>query len=94
MTREELYSEIVGELIEQGYREYREQNEEIANLYTRLSVASDIRRTIKERLSAEEYSRFTQHLELTQETTSREIHESYINGAKDCVELLKKLGVI
>ena len=93
MEREELYSQILGELIEQGYREYREANEEVGEKHHRLSDISGILDTVKEKLTADEYAQFSEYRELVQETTEQEIRESYVNGAKDCVALLKKLGV-
>ena len=92
--REKIITDAINELTELAHEETMESDEDYAKKQHRLSVQSGILSSIQKKLTADENKRLAEFRELESELTGRQIQASYIRGAKDCVALLKKLGVI
>lgn len=91
---DELIANAIVELTELAHDELMETDEEYAEKRHLLSERSNILKIAEESLSAEEAEQLKAFRELESELNARHIQQSYIKGAKDCVALLKKLGII
>lgn len=91
---DEILANVITELTELAHEELVQTDEEYAALQKELAGQSSILQKLKEKLTADDYGELTAFRETESDLTHRQLQASYIRGAKDCVVLLKKLGVI
>ena len=89
MDREELYEMVIREMTETAVRERNEQ--ELQDKVARLS--EKIQEKIKD-LPEDVKKSITDYVEATLLVADHDCLYLYAQGAKDCVALLKKLGVL
>lgn len=94
MDYDDIVSNAIVELTELAHNRLYESDEEYAHLCHSVAEQSCILKVIEERLTPEEKEQFKHFREIDHEINSRHIVQSYISGAKDCVRILKKLGVL
>jgi len=91
---EEILEMVVTELTERGIREQREKNPEIEDLIgeqTKLSVqVQECLATLDDEVK----ETLVRYYEQAESIADEQIKYLYLQGAKDCVRLLKSLGVI
>jgi len=91
---EEIWEMVVTELTEQGIREQREQNPEIKSLIEDQTALSAQAQKCLAALDSEVRDTLTRYYEQAELIADKQIQYLYLQGAKDCVRLLKTLGVI
>ena len=95
MDKEEIYEMVITEMTETALLERREScAEEEKQLYTQAGELSRKRQDILATLSPEERQVLEDYLVKTNLIADHECRYLYTQGAKDCVELLKKLGAL
>ena len=95
MSKEEIYETVIREMTEQTLSERREScSEEEQQLYTETGKLSKAATEIVQRLSPEERQVLEDYFVKTNLIADHECQYLYVQGAKDCVELLKKLGAL
>lgn len=95
MDRNEILEMVVREMTEMALLERRENcAEEEKLLYQEVIMLSQKRQKILEKLSAEECQVLEDHYISNSLIADHERKHLYMQGAKDCVELLKKLGIL
>ena len=67
---------------------------EIYELYREVGILSENVRNVLEKLSPEERQAVDDYITTTNRIAQHECEYLYVQGAKDCVEMLKKLGVL
>lgn len=95
MDREEIFEMAIRELTENALAQRKENLcEDEQRLYDEvLSLSTQARDIVKE-LSQEQQKILTDYFEKTNLIADHECAFLYVQGAKDCVELLKKLGAL
>lgn len=95
MDKEEIFEMVIRELTENAL-EKRKENlcEDEQQLYFEVGKLSVQAKKIVEKLSAEEQQKLDDYFTKTNLIADHECAYLYVQGAKDCVELLKKLGVL
>ena len=91
---DEIIESAIAELTELAHNDLIETDEDYSEKQHELSMQSVIIKTVEQKLTADENERFKEFRGLESELIARHIQASYIRGGKDCVTLLKKLGVI
>lgn len=91
---EEIWEMIVTELTEQGIRDQREENPEIESLIEDQTALSAQAQKCLASLDSEVRDTLTNYYEQAELIADKQIKYLYLQGAKDCVRLLKTLGVI
>jgi len=91
---EEIWEMVVTELTEQGIREQREENPEIESLIEDQTALSAQAQKCLAALGSEVRDTLTRYYEQAELIADKQIQYLYLQGAKDCVRLLKTLGVI
>jgi len=91
---EEIWEMVVTELTERGIREQREQNPEIESLIEDQTALSAQAQKCLASLDSEVRDTLTRYYEQAELIADKQIQYLYLQGAKDCVRLLKTLGVI
>ena len=91
---EEIWEMVVTELTEQGIREQREENPEIESLTQDQTALSAQAQKCLAALGSEVRDTLTRYYEQAELIADKQIQYLYLKGAKDCVRLLKMLGVI
>lgn len=95
MDRKEIFEMVVTEMTEKSLEERREScDEKEQQLYQEMSVLSKRRQQVMETLPQEKQQVLESYLEKVNLIADHECRHLYVQGAKDCVELLKKLGVL
>ena len=95
MDKEEIYEIVIREMTEQALSERRENcGEEEQQLYTETGKLSTAATEIVQRLSPEDRQVLEDYFIKTNLIADHECQHLYVQGAKDCVELLKKLGAL
>lgn len=95
MDKEEIFEMVVREMTEKALQEKRENDsteecqlrDELTSLSTKVEVITDT-------LSAEDAQILDDYIVKTNLIADHDCAYLYVQGAKDCVELLKKLGVL
>lgn len=94
MEKEEIYEMIIREMTEHALSRKREESEEEQQLQKQIidlsvqmkekleGIPEDVRQTVEE------------YIEISSLIADRDCAYLYVQGAKDCVELLKKLGAL
>ena len=95
MNKEEIIAMVIRELTEKALAERRENlTEEEEQLYTEVGKLSEQARDIVKELPQEEQQALDDYFVQTNLIADKECAFLYVQGAKDCVELLKKLGAL
>ncbi len=95
MEKEEIYDMAIQELIERALSVRRETcNSDEKQFYEMLKEKSGRASEVLKQLSEEEYQIVDDYMVTTNLIAQKECEYLYVQGAKDCVELLKKLGVL
>lgn len=95
MEKSEIFEMAIRELTEAAVKKRREtlENSEL-QLYTEAKALSPQAREIVKSLSEVQQKILTVYFEKTTLIADHECQHLYVQGAKDCVELLKKLGAL
>lgn len=95
MEKEEIYEMIIQEMTEHALMQRREaSSEEEKKLYQEVNELSEKARRVLEGLPAEERQVVDDYVAATNLIAQQECEYLYVRGAKDCVEMLKKLGAL
>ena len=95
MDRNEIYEMVITEMSEDALRERKEScSEKEKQLYKDASELSRKRTDVLKQLSKEDQQVLEDYLAKINLIAEHECRHLYVQGAKDCVELLKKLGVL
>ena len=95
MNKEEIFEMVITEMTETALLERRGTcAEDEQRLYTEVGELSRQRQDILAPLSPEERQVLEDYLVKTNLIADHECKHLYVQGAKDCVELLKKLGAL
>lgn len=95
MDKNEIFEMVITEMTERAVMEYRKDcGEEEKQRYKELGELSLQRQKILEKLSQEDRQVLEDYFVKNSLIADHECHYLYVQGAKDCVELLKKLGVL
>ncbi len=91
---EEIFEMIVTKLTEQCQQELRTSNEEIDGLMQgKIELSVQVQTVIK-KLDVEWKNILEEYYDLSEKIADKQIKHLYLQGAKDCVQLLKKIGVL
>lgn len=94
MDREEIYEMVIREMTETAVRERNEQSPEKQELQDKVArLSKEMQEKIKD-LPEDVKKAITDYVEVTLRAADHDCLYLYVQGAKDCVELLKKLGVL
>ena len=95
MNKEEIYEMIMREMTEAALLERRENcAEEEQHLYAEANSLAKQRQELLAKLVPEQRQVLEDYFVKTQLIADHECQHLYVQGAKDCVELLKKLGAL
>lgn len=95
MTEQELISMILNEITEYELEQYRkENNKSYITLISEISALSAATQKILSKISSDEAQTIDKYITKSAELADKDCVYLYMQGAKDCVKLLKRLGVI
>lgn len=95
MDKNKIFEMVITEMTERALMEYRKDcGEEEKQRYQALGELSLQRQKILEKLSPEERQVLEDYFVKSSLIDDHECQHLYVQGAKDCVELLKRLGVL
>ena len=94
MDKKEIFEMVVSEMTENAVQELRETSEEQEQLCKEVGELAGKRQAGLEKLSPEDRQVLEDYLTKTNLVADHDCQHLYVQGAKDCVELLKKLGVL
>ena len=95
MDKEEIFEMVIREMTENALSCRRENLEEgEQQLYTEVGSLSSRAQDIVKELSEEKQKILIDYFEKTNMVVDHECAYLYVQGAKDCVELLKKLDAL
>lgn len=94
MDRNEILELVIREMTEAALLERRENCAEEKQLYQEAAVLSQKRQEIMGKLPQEDRQVLEEHYVKNSLLADHECRHLYVQGAKDCVDLLKKLGVL
>jgi L-ribulose-5-phosphate 3-epimerase UlaE len=95
MDKEKIFEMVVREMTENALRSRRENlGEDEQQIYTEVGSLSTQARDIVKELPQQQQKILTDYFEKTNMVADHECAYLYVQGAKDCVELLKKIGVL
>ena len=95
MDKNEILEIVIREMTEQALVEQRQNcDEQERQLYEKAGELSQKRQKILKKLSAEERQVLEDYHVNNSLIADHECVHLYVQGAKDCVELLKELGVL
>lgn len=94
MDKKEIFEMVVSEMTENAVQELRETSEEQEQLCKEVSELAGKRQAVLEKLSPEDRQVLEDYLIKTNLIADHDCQHLYVQGAKDCVDLLKKLGVL
>ena len=95
MDKEKIYEMVIREMTEQALSEHRETcDEKEQQLYTEIGKLSKQASEVVKQLSPEDQQVLDDYFIKTNLLADHECQHLYVQGAKDCVELLKKLGAL
>ena len=95
MDKEKIFEMVIREMTENALSSRRENLEEgEQQLYTEVGSLSSQARDIVKELQEEKQKILINYFEKTNMIADHECAYLYVQGAKDCVELLKKLDVL
>lgn len=95
MSKEEIIEMVIRELTEKALDDRRESlSDEEQQFYTAVGKLSERARDIVAKLPKDEQQTLDDYFVKTNLIADKECVFLYVQGAKDCVELLKKLGAL
>ena len=95
MEKNEIFETAIRELTEAAISKRKETlNDSEQQLYAEVMALSSQAREIVKTLPADQQKILTDYFEKSNLIADHECQHLYVQGAKDCVELLKKLGVL
>lgn len=95
MDKNKIFEMVITEMTERALMEYRKDcGEEEKKRYQALGELSVRREKILEKLPSEERQVLEDYFAKSSMIDDLECQHLYVQGAKDCVELLKKLGAL
>lgn len=95
MDKQEIFEMVIREMTENALSYRRENLEEgEQRIYTEVGNLSTQARDIVKELSEEKQKILIDYFEKTNMIADHECAYLYVQGAKDCVEMLKKFGVL
>lgn len=95
MDKEKIFEMVIREMTENALSNRRENLEEgEQQLYTEVGTLSSQARDIVKGLPEEKQKILIDYFEKTNMVADHECAYLYVQGAKDCVEFLKKLGAL
>ena len=95
MDKKEIYEMVIQEMTENALERRRTScSEEEQKLYCEVGILSENVRNVLEKLSPEERQAVDDYITTTNRIAQHECEYLYVQGAKDCVEMLKRLGVL
>ncbi|MVB09644.1 hypothetical protein CAFE_03060 [Caprobacter fermentans] len=95
MSKEDIIEMVVRELTEKALEDRRENlSEEEQQPYAEVGKLSERARDITAKLPKDEQQTLEDYFVKTNLIADKECAFLYVQGAKDCVELLKKLGAL
>jgi hypothetical protein len=95
MDKEKIFEMVIREMTENALSSRRENLEEgEQQLYTEVGSLSSQTRDIINELPEEKQKTLIDYSKKTNMIADHECAYLYVQGAKDCVELLKKFGVL
>jgi len=95
MEKSKIFEMAIRELTEAAIEKRKETLDDgELQLYAEVNTFSSQVREIVKSLSKDQQKILTDYFEKTNLVADHECQHLYVQGAKDCVELLKKLGVL
>lgn len=95
MDKKEIYEMVIREMTECALSERRKScDEKEQQLYAEVNALAKQRQELLQILSPEQRQVLEDYFIKTQLIADHECQHLYVQGAKDCVELLKKLGAL
>lgn len=95
MDKEKIFEMVIREMTENALSSRRENlDENEQELYTEVGTLSSQARDIAKELPKEKHKILIDYFEKTNMIADHECAYLYVQGAKDCVEMLKKLGAL
>jgi len=95
MEKSEIFEMTIRELTEAAIEKRREAlDDSELQLYAEVKALSSLVREIVKSLREDQQKILTDYFEKTNLIADHECQHLYVQGVKDCVELLKKLGVL
>lgn len=90
----EILEMVIAELTERGYKQQRSENPEVNDLVLRrIELSQQVQKFISS-LSQEAQDTLEEYHTTMDILSGHQIKYLYLQGAKDCVSLLRELGVI
>ena len=95
MDKKEIYEMVIQEMTEHALMRRREScGEKEQKLYQEACALAERKRDVLAKLSTEDRQVIDDYITKTNLIAQHECEYLYVQGARDCVELLKKLGVL
>lgn len=94
MQYDEILETVITELTERGYKQQRSENSEVNELVLRRIELSQRIQECVSPLSQEAQDTLEEYHTAMDILSGHQIRYLYLQGAKDCVSLLRELGVI
>lgn len=94
MEYEEIMDMVIAELIQYALSQQREEDENLNRLILRQAQLSTSIEKQLEKLDESDKQIFQEYFELSLEVRGFQEKHLYLQGAKNCVHLLKDLGVL
>lgn len=95
MEKKLIYEMVIQELTEQALNIRRKECDDLEKrLYYEIGELSKQKEEILEKLTAKDCQAIRDYITKTNLIADRECKHLYVQGAKDCVEALKKLGIL
>ena len=95
MDQKDIFEMVICEMTERALAMRRDNCEEAGQeLYPKASVLSKQKQEVPLKLTPEERQVVEDYIVTSNSIAQHECEYLYVQGAKDCVELLKKLGVL
>lgn len=94
MQQDEILELVITELTERGYKQQRNRNPEVNELALRRIELSVQVRDCVSLLSQDAQDTLEEYHNTMDILSGQQIRYLYLQGAKDCISLLRELGVI
>lgn len=95
MEKSEIFEMVIRELTEAAIEKRKEAlDDSELQLYTEAKALNSQAREFVKSLPEDQQKILTSYFEKTSQIADHECQHLYVQGAKDCVELLKKLGAL
>ncbi|MCD8248498.1 MAG: hypothetical protein LUC60_01340 [Lachnospiraceae bacterium] len=95
MDRNEIYETAITELTEAALAARREScGEDEKEIYREVGALAKEAKAVMEKLPEKERQVLDEYFTKTSRIAQQECEYLYVQGARDCVKLLKKLGVL